>query len=351
MTPLSVFSSSTGMHSAFKPISNGYAGHADAFSPLTSPAIRPQDMMTDNNSSAVQNLADQTNLLGLGALNPAQDSSDQLQSAMAYMQGQQQVLRAMGLGHLLNNNPPLPSAGQPLVPGTYLSQDIQQQIPTPTMNETQMPSTSSSRSETSSKGRGASRTAPKTRPSPIIKPLGRSVHRDKASSISGPSSSRRPLPSSTASSTYASPLLDPIGTTNSLTDESPSPVDLNLSGTTPGFPQDTTNGYQQYQTPPLDHIMSSLSRCSQAQYAPVTPASIMNLPANVSLMQGLSPVINPEYNEPAPVAMPKASAQRKTTTRKAVPPNKSEGSARATKAKAKVTIAKGAFYHSFTSTI
>lgn len=182
----------------------------------------------------------------------------------------------------------------------------------------QLPPPQSSRdaAQRSSRGRGASRTAPKTRPSPIMRPMtgssapspqqqqqppSRSRKQSTAGGASSHSSSTDAsprFPASVFSSTGAQPL------SHLTLDESPSPIDLSsmlgsqksrsASSSPPEHDAKHNHGAHHHH-----HQGSASSVMNGAEYAPITPSTLMNLPDELSILHGLSPALNPVPEHPA----------------------------------------------------
>jgi hypothetical protein len=272
MTPMSsIFASSTGMPSTFKPIDDAAsslaASHihpADRFSPLSSPAIMPQYTSAPPAAApqpqqirALQSLLSQ-------ATGQAQSDTSQ-QHVAAFLQGQRQVLQAMGFGHLLFQPDDLQSnltrllhdagAGAAEAGSSGESSSSHQHEP---------------KLLSSGRGRGASRTAVKSRPSPIIKPLNGRPH-SRRTSISNSTYNSPSFPPSVYSSVGPLPM---SMSSSAVLEESPSPIDINsfVHSSEPMRPASA-----------LQHFSTSDGN------RPITPASLMNMSGDINLLAGLSP--------------------------------------------------------------
>ena len=278
MTPMSVFSTTS-----LAPKAGGFGGSVApeaVFSPLTSPALRPQPQSVD----AIPPLP------GMGPPLNLQRLIDQAHELH------------MDPSHRYDASSPNTAANSP--------------------TEGQSPAS------TTSRGRGASRTAPKMRPSPILKPMGRGLGGVSPASLPSGVKSKR---SSLAMTPASSPIYAPASSSSALVAGSssaistPSPID-DLSVVVP-----TAAGLML--PPPLPG----------SSHAPATPASLMHLPLDLpwsgvpsssdvvvpSLPDGNSMDVDPGPSQPTPAPRGKAAAG---STKKGKQPARK--SARATAASA-----------------
>ena len=280
MTPLSAFSSG-GLQSNYKGSNEPAYAHvtpAEIFSPLTSPALRPQNPSSEN----FQRMIELANSMNIGS--SALDQHARLQQEQAFLQGQQHILSVLGLGHLPSNFDPN---------GGDLSHPVSNgSIHTPINGK------ATSAEASTSRGRGASRQVAKSRPSPIIKPINRTTApnngkaRGSRSSLDG-------------GSLRSSPNFGPLN---------PSPVDKAVIRTnnTPS-PVDISSG-------PLD-----LSPSADPVYAPVTPSSLMKLPSQLGMMMGMDSATTGKWDYVGKRTLDKrvtVESAKRSATPSGVPPAK-----------------------------
>lgn len=314
------------MGSTFKPLANSSApssishgAPSDFFSPLTSPALRPQPNPAQPNA-ALQRLIDQASLLGI------MDGQSQAQAAAAFLQGQRHALHSLGLSHI--NSPEqfthliqqhLGQSQQAAIPRSsessssnsisgasgvdspaYATSSVAQPASASSVPAKNINSTARSQKEAPKAGRGASRSSAKTRPSPIIRPTNTTRgsnttalhgHTARKPSITSISPAVLVNPAKSAPSTAANSPAFPPSVFSSVGPsamsaaasylESPSPVDL--SGNTAFNPVEPSYRSLSDDTIPLSLLpMSSQQPTStdtnhSGRYSPMTPAVMMNL--------------------------------------------------------------------------
>lgn len=307
--------------------------HQDPFTPLTSPALRPQNGGTVNAANAHHGVAghpqqppplqNQQLAALMGAVDMSQIANFQAQAAAAFVQGQRQILQSLGLGHLVES----PAALAAILQQSAAVQQQQQQphsASTPSSNagDQSLPPPRDPAFKPA-KGRGASRTSSKARPSPIMRPMNSSSGGQNGSTKSSAAASpQRPKRSaintciaaqvshsqSAPPSATASPMFPPSVFSSSgpqpmshlSLNESPSPIDLAAMFKSSPAAGSSSNS---------DSQPNSLTQHSSTSFGPITPSTLMNLPDDVSMLHGLSPALQsvPEQQN-EDIALPASSS-------------------------------------------